>query len=375
MQRSAISNRQILAVLILYIVGSTIIISPAKVAIRDSWISSILAFVMALPLALLYSRILKMEGEDFFDTQTEVLGPVVGKLFIAIFAWYGFHVGSIILRQYTEFIQIDSFPHQEQYIFTVPIIILSIWCIRSGIQSLGFFSLLAAPVFAGLLLFNSAFSIGTWTVDNLLPVFYDGIQPVLSGAIQLLVLPYMEVSGLLAMCKPAVDINRMTRTMIGGFAIGMVIVTLIFARNMMVLGDTLVEKYYFPSQEVVKLASIGDFIYGLQILSALVIMLGYYVKSTVFLFTATLGVSKLLGMDDYRKLAAPMGFLYMIMSMSVVKNMPDLLDWVAKCFTIYWVLPGIVMPAILLLVGTIKHRRQQQKETADKAVPPRGQAG
>ena len=368
MQENTISSRQTLAVLIMFIIGSTIIVSPGKEANRDAWLAVLLALIVSIPLALLYGRLLKLHHGNFYEMLETFLGPVLGKVFTALFSWYGFHIGANILREYTQFIQIASFPMVGQFVFSLPIITLCIWCIRSGIRTLGRFALLAVPALVGLLVINTLFSINIWNVANLEPVLYDGMGPVLKGASQFYALPFLEVIMVVIFCQPMTDEKRATSVFVRGFIIGSVVVVLIYARNIMVLGDTLVSKYYFPSYEVVKLVNIGRFIQGLQALAALVLMLGYYVKITIFLYAAVLGVSRLLKIDDYRRLAAPIGLLVMVLSFTLTKDMSGLLSWVSSTFLPYSLPFGLALPVVVWLVGERKKRRE--KPTGQDAPQP-----
>ncbi len=374
MQDTRISPRQAFCVLVLFLVGSTIIVTPGKVAIRDIWLAVIGSFLLALPLAVLYIKTIKLTHADFYDMQIEFLGPVFGRISIALFSWFGFHIGSIILREYTEFIQIDAFPHLEQYVFAIPLTLLSIWCIRSGIHNLGHFCLLAMPVTIFLLTVNTLFSINNWNVANLEPILYDGIKPIVKGSLELLTIPFLEVPMVLAFCQPMTNTKKMTRWFIGAYALAALVLMLIYTRNMMVLGDTLVEKYYFPSYEVVKLASIGRFIEGLQVLAAVVIMIGYYAKITVFLYAATFGVGKLLKMST-KSLAAPVGLLFMALSLFVTKDTPDLLRWVQDVFTPYAVPIGLLLPLILWIAGTWKEKKRRRNAQPEAAETNPDQGG
>ena len=172
----------------------------------------------------------------------------------------------------------------------------------------------------------------------------------------------------LAFCQPMTNPQKITRSFLGAFALSSLVLMLIYTRNIMVLGDTLVERYYFPSYEVVRLARVGMFLQGLQIIGALVIMVGYYVKITIFLYAATLGISKLIKMST-KMLAAPVGMLFMVFSLFVVKDMPDLLRWVKEAFTLYSLPTGLLLPLVLLVVGMWKDKRRRNKQRNENEAP------
>jgi spore germination protein KB len=128
-----------------------------------------------------------------------------------------------------------------------------------------------------------------------------------------------------------------------------------------VLGPYLVDKFIFPSYEVVGLASIGEFIQGLEVLGALLFMIGYFTKLTVFMYGATAGIGKILNIGDYRTIAAPTGLIFITLSLFVAQNLNTLLDWVDKVFTIYSLPTGIVIPLALWIIGEWKYQKSKRQ--------------
>jgi spore germination protein KB len=371
MQEHAWSARQGFAVLILFLIGSAAVLSPGKEASRDIWLAGLLAFAMAVPLAFLYGRLIHIYPEkNLHDMQLEFFGPFFGRATCAIFVWYCLHIGAMILREFSEFIQIETFSYVQQYVFAVPLGVLCIWCIRSGVNTLGRWALIVVPFYLAMLLLNSFLSLGKWQINHLEPFLYDGFKPVIAGAIKIWTLPFLEVPLVVILCQPFKRGYKASRMFLGSFAAGAVMLIFLFTRNVMVLGPHLVQKYLFPSYEVVGLANVGGFIQGLEVLGAIVFMVGYFTKLTVFLYGATSGVSKILKIDDYRSMAAPMGLLFITFSLFVAKNLNELLDWVDKMFTVYTLPIGLLIPLALWIIGEWKYQKKKKRDSQAQKPEP-----
>lgn len=362
MQEHTWSVRQGFAVLILFLIGSAVVLSPGKEAGRDIWLAGLLAFAMAVPLAFLYGRLIYIyPDKNLFDMQLEFFGPVVGRITCALFVWYCLHTGAMMLREFSEFIQIESFAYIPQYVFAVPLGVMCIWCIRSGINTLGRWALIVVPVYIGMLLLNSFLSLGKWQITHLQPMFYDGFKPVFSGALKILTFPFLEAPLIVILCQPFKRGRKATGMFLGSFAVGAAMLIFLFTRNVMVLGPHLVDKFIFPSYEVVGLANIGDFVQGLEVLGAMVFLIGYFVKLTVFMYGATEGITKILNMGDYRQMAAPTGLVFITFSFFVVQNLGEILDWADKVFTVYTLPIGILIPLILWIIGERKYQKKKKQ--------------
>lgn len=137
MDKQTISDKQGTCLGILFIFGSTLVLGTGGNAKNDTWISVLLAILLSIPVLLMYARILyRYPGMDLYDILEEVFGKLAGKLFGLMFAWFSFHLGALVLRNFAEFMSNVGLPETPQI---VPTIIFSIICVigvKSGIETL-----------------------------------------------------------------------------------------------------------------------------------------------------------------------------------------------------------------------------------------------
>ena len=75
--KEVISRRQAVAVLTVFIMGSSIIILPNSEAGQDSWLAQLLSAVMALPVVMIYARLIRLfPGRSIAEMLMEEFGKI-----------------------------------------------------------------------------------------------------------------------------------------------------------------------------------------------------------------------------------------------------------------------------------------------------------
>lgn len=357
------STRQGIGILVLFLLGSTVALSPGRAANRDMWLAALAAFALAVPVALLYGRLTRLyPDKTLYDLMLGLLGPVLGRAAILAIVLFSFHLGALVIRDFTEYITIVTLRYQPQYLFAIPIGLCAVWFVRSGRMTLGRWSMIVLPAVLASLAITSLLSQNLWDPGNLTPMLYDGLAPVMSGAFDILGFPFLEAVLAVCLITPMAARSSPYKTYLAGFAIGAVVLAAIFARNTMVLSYEQVNKFYFPSQSVIKLVSIGDFIQGIETVVVFIYLFGGITKIAVCLYAATEGAAKLLG-QGFQSLAAPVGLMMITFSLFVAKDVADMFDWVDKYY-IFYVLPfGLGIPALLWVLAEIRHKRDCRVQT------------
>lgn len=138
MDRQIISNSQGICIMSMFLIGTSIVLEVAKNAKQDAWISIALGIIMSLPMIVVYSKLLNNFPEkDLYDIFQYVFGKKIGKVISVLFIWYVFHLGALVIRVFSEFVNVVSLPETPQSIFAIFLGLLCIWTVKSGIEVLG----------------------------------------------------------------------------------------------------------------------------------------------------------------------------------------------------------------------------------------------
>ena len=87
MHEDTINERQAVAVIFSFLLGSAVVIGISSDIGQDSWISLLLSSILSFVIYLIYSRILKLiPCKDIFQIIMQLFGKVAGKIVIAFFS-------------------------------------------------------------------------------------------------------------------------------------------------------------------------------------------------------------------------------------------------------------------------------------------------
>ena len=104
MKNEVITERQGIVLIILFIIGSTLLVEPGGQAKQDAWIAVIIAISWSTILLLMFSRILTLyPGKDLFDILQIVMGKFIGKIISMLMIWFAFHLGTLVMRNLSDF--------------------------------------------------------------------------------------------------------------------------------------------------------------------------------------------------------------------------------------------------------------------------------
>lgn len=355
MNKEKISSRQGLSILIMFTLGSTLILSPWKEAGKDGWISIFIAMIMIIPMYYVYSRLVSIfPGKDLFDLQQELFGKIAGKITSFFLVWYSIHLCAIINRNMSEFIQTMSFA--ETPLFTIALVgaVLFIWIVKGGIEVIGRYAAFMMPITILSIIITSILVIPKMDIDNLRPVMYNGLTPVLRGAATLFGFPFAETFLFTMVFNSLENKNKTFKIYLLGLLISGLLFISTSVRNVAALGEKLNTALYFPSYVAVALINILDFIDRIEVLVGATFIFSGFLKCSICLYTACRGLAKIFNIKDYKQITAPVGLLVFITSVFIYKSTMEMFDWAAENY-IYYVIPfSVILPIVTLTAAKIR---------------------
>lgn len=127
-KKDVLTTRLSVSIVILILFGSSFILGVSTLSGQDSWIAILVAGVLACPLMIIYARIMKLfPGKDIFEVMELTLGKIAGKVLITILVLYAQLFTALVLRNFTEFIEVTNFPETPQAPLAFAMIIVVIY--------------------------------------------------------------------------------------------------------------------------------------------------------------------------------------------------------------------------------------------------------
>lgn len=362
MNREVISDKQGISLLVMIIIGSTMVMGSILEIGKDFWLALILSIVISLPMLIIYARITSLFfRKDCFDIIEIIFGKYFGKLINILYIWYSLHLGSIVLREFSEFIVTVNYPETP---FVIPLIVLGILCIygvKSGIEVMGRVSEFILPILILSVLLSVLGLIPNMDFNVIHPLFNVKIESVLKGGFQNFSFPFGEI---ILFSFIASSFNRKSssyKVYITTLLLGGLILLILGFGDVLVLGEDLVKGSYFPSYTSVSLINIGNFIQRGEILVGILIMLGGFIKISIFLLVASKGFMKVFKFKDYRFLVVPLGLLMIELAFLNFESIIETEIWLSEIWR-YYSFPFQVVLPILIWIGA-EIRKKHLKNT------------
>lgn len=365
MQKELITNKQGIFMMSMFIFGSSILTGAAREAKQDVWLVIILGLIMSLPMIFIYAKLLSLyPGKALYEVLNEVFGKVAGKIISLLYVWYSFHLGALVIRNFSEFVNVTSFPETPQTIIVIFVGLFCIWVVKAGIEVMGRWSAFAFPIAAAIIVITVILSMTNINIINMKPVLYNGIKPVLTSSFGFFSFPLAETVVFTMVFSTLKNKDKTFKVFLSSVCIGSVIIMSIAVRNILVLGAPLTTSLYFPSYVAVRTINIGDFIQRFEIVVSIIFIFGSFVKISVCLYAAALGAAKILNIDNYRYLVAPIGFMMMNLACTIYESMMEMFDWAIKIYPYYAIPFQIILPIIILIAAKIKIKINSKKQNA-----------
>jgi len=362
-----INIKQAVSMITLYAIGSAIVLASGAGAKQDMWIAISLGFLLCIPFLFCYSYIIFQNQEKDFIKQLEKLfGKILSKIILAMFLWYAFELGALVFRNFSEFIQVVSFPETPQYYIVLPMGFICIWAVRSGISTIARWSAFTAPLLVFLILFMIVLSIPSMQPDNLLPMLYEGWKPVIDNGLNVFAFPFAETV-LFLFILPSLDKqNKSAAAYIAGSSIAFILIALASARNIMVIGRQTVQMIYFPSYAAVGIIDVANVIQRIEVLVSTSFMFGGFLKISLCLYVSCKCLAGLFNETDYKIFASPLCILMMGLSMILYDNVMEMFSWAEEIYK-YYAFPFQVIIPVIILTACIIDKRKSSTATQKTA--------
>lgn len=361
MSKELISDKQGIAIMTMFIMGSAMILGPGGEAKQDAWIAILLAVVLAIPALFVYARLLfNFPGRDLFDILEIVFGKIISKFIQILFIWYAFHLGALVIRNFSEFIRIVAMPETPPFITNVFMAIICILVIKDGIEVLGRIATFILPILIAIILFVVLLGTPNFDLNNFKPVLYEGFKPVLDGAFSTFAFPFAETVVFTMVFSSLKRKGSSYRVYYWALLIGSLLIMVVSVRNLLVLGIETVAMLYFPSYSAVSVINIGEFLQRIEVTAAVVFLFAGFAKVSVCLYAATNGIAKVFNLGDYRNIAAPVGLLMVLLTRIIYDNAMEMVEWARFVYKYYAIPFQIILPIVILIAAEIKIRLESK---------------
>jgi spore germination protein KB len=355
-----LTRPQAVAILMMFCFGSSAVVGVSTGVGQDAWAALTLSIAFTVPVFWIYSRIISLNpGMGFFEVAELLLGKVIGKVVTALMSWYALHLCALVLRNFSEFIQISALLETPQLAVLLIMGVTVYALARNGCKALGKWSLATMPIVLGIVAVTVLFSAPVMNPLNFLPVFEHPLGDILKSAFQSFSFPFAETVLFLGIADFVRPSDSPGKIYFFSFLFTALVLLLIVCRNLMILGPAVVSVEYFPSYSAVRIISLGDFISRIEGSISINFMLAGVTKIALCLIVASRGIASLFGIRDWRTLVAPAGLMAVALAQILYKSTMEMFAFI-DYYGLYAILFELAIPLLLWTVSELRSRKQRQ---------------
>lgn len=364
MSKLVISDKQAISLMILFVWGSTLVIGTAGEAKRDMWIAMLLGTLLASGMAFIYCKILSsFPGSDVFDINKLVFGNFIGNIINVMYIFYAYTLGALVLNNFAEFISSVGLPDTPKVAAVFPIVLLSLWSVKSGMETLGRWAEFFVVLLFIIIVIPTTLGIPQMELSRLRPVMAEGITPVIKGTIQAFSFPFAETVIFLMVFSCLKNKKSIYKSYFIGLCLGGLVFAVLAARNVLIVGSELLSRNYFPSYITIARINVADFVQRIETLNTVSFLIAGFVKISLCLMAASNGLAKIFKFKSHNILVTPVALTMFTASFKAYESIAETVTWVKEVYSPYAAIFQVILP-ILTLFGVIISKKQ----TAHKNV-------
>lgn len=356
MENAKISLIQWFALIILFELGSAIVVGLGMSAGKDAWLAILLGMVLGLGVFSIYTTLFRIHRADSFIHLIQyAFGKPLGVVLAFLYVLYFLYLSARVLRDFGELLLTSTYEFTPLFVIHALMILSVVYVVSKGIETLArtgeiyFLVILLLGIAGNLVVWFS----GKMEPKQLLPFLENGWAPIMETVFPtVLTFPFGEMITF-AILFPYVNRPKKAAA-VGRFAVATAGVLLAYtvAIDIMVLGENVARRSAFPLLTTISIIHITGFFQRLDAIVVLTLIIGGFFKIALFFYVAVASSSELFHLSSHQKLTYPLGIVVLIFSMMIASHFPGHIEEGLRVVPLYVHLPfqiGIPFIALLLI--------------------------
>lgn len=363
MEKAKISLYQLFVLILLFELGSAILVPLAMDAKQDAWLAILFGLAGGLLLYWVYYRLFLYYPELVpAEYIQKLLGKVLGSFLAFCYIIYFMYIAARVLRDFGEMLLTFAYIETPLFIVNALLILVIIYTVNKGIEVIArtgelFFLFVYFLAIVGFVLIISS---GLIDINNLKPMLEDGIQPVVKVFFtQTLYFPFGEVIVFSMIFPYLTNKKKGKRTGVFAMVLSGINLAIIMAINISVLGVDLASRSQFPLLSTIQSIQVAEFLERLEVFFMITAVICIYFKTGLFFYAALSSTAVIFKVKEPSKLTYPFGMVILFMSVTIASSYSEHLQEGLKFVTRFLAPPFFVfIPLLLLGIAFLKNRKK-----------------
>ncbi|WLD91700.1 endospore germination permease [Alkalihalobacillus sp. AL-G] len=366
LENRKISVRQFRVLVILFTIGTSILIVPSVLAFeakQDAWIAAIIGVGLGLLVIFLYNKLgLMFPNMTFVQMNQKVFGKWLGKTISLLFFSLSFLYASSLLFYTGNFFIIEIMPETPLEAIVILMGIIMVMAVRLGLETFT----RSAEIF--ILFFVILFICLVFSIspeiefENIQPVFEVKLKPLLRAILFLVVTSSINAVVLLMVFPTYINQPKEAgKSFLIGNLIGGLVMIIITFLCILVLGPYHSATQVYPGYELAKKINVGNFLTRIEAIMAGMWMITIYFKMVLYFYASVLGITQILNIKDYRPFTLPLGMIAIVLSLVIYPDVIYQQEWDLKTASAFSLTVGLFLPLFMLVVAIFRKKMDKKK--------------
>lgn len=369
MEKAKITPYQLFALVLLFELGSALLVAVGIEAKQDAWIVTLIGMIGGMILFLIYYK-MYCYYPDMLPTEyvQMVIGKWPGRAVAFLYMLYNVYIAARVLGDFGAMLLTFAYIETPLFIANTLMILVAIYSVAKGIEVLArtgeiFLVFIYFLAGSGVLLVLIS---GVIDMHNLQPVLEEGWKPIFKTALkETIYFPFGELL-VLTMIMPYLRDSKKLRNagllaiLVSGVSLAMVMVF-----NISILGVDLTSRSQFPLLSTIQTIQVADFLERLDVYFMIALIVGGFFKVCLFLYAAVIGTANIFNIKPASRLSYPLGLVVLILSMTMASSFPEHLKEGIGIVPLLLHLPfQVIFPIMLLGLAFLKNRKKKGQKQA-----------
>ncbi|SFJ81135.1 spore germination protein KB [Halobacillus dabanensis] len=360
MEKAKVSGWQLFVLMLLFELGTAIVINPGLDAKKDAWLAVLLGMIIGLLLFVVYFALYRLYPDlSLIGYGKKILGKYAGMSLGILYLFYFLYIAIRDLRDFGELLTASTYIYTPIFVINTIMILSVAFVLWHGIEVLArtgefFFVILmlVGVVGTSLVLFS-----GQIDINQLRPILENGWMPIISTLPATTTFPFGEII-VFTMLLPYLNHPRLClKAGLSAMSISGVLLTWVVAMDIAVLGIYVASRSAFPLLSAIGLIDMAGLFQRLDVAVVLTLIIGGFFKIAIFFYAALISATELFHVKKYTSLIFPLSIIVLLSSMSVASNSVDHIKKGVELVPFHIHLPlQVGVPIILLAIALIRRR-------------------
>ncbi|WP_173917659.1 GerAB/ArcD/ProY family transporter [Halobacillus sp. Marseille-Q1614] len=359
MEKAKVNGWQLFILMVLFEIGTAIVIHPGVEAKKDAWIAVFLGLIIGLLFFLVYYALYRLYPDlSLTGYIKQILGKYIGGALGILYLFYFLYIASRDLRDFGELLTASTYIYTPIFVINAIMILTIAFVLWKGIEVLArtgeiFFVFLMLIGFIGTTMVLVS---GNIDFNQLLPILENGWAPVLMALPVTYTVPFGEMI-VFAMLLPY--LNRPQLGLKAGWSaisFSGILLTWVVAMDIAILGAYVTSRSAFPLLTAIGLVDMPGLFQRLDVAVVMTLIIGGFFKIAIFFYVALISAAELFRVPTYKQLIFPFSLVILFSSMTMASSFVDHIKEGLEFVPFYVNLPFQMGIPLLLLVIALTRR-------------------